>query len=163
MSRTLVFSQLWFLRLLNYRTYNCQLNCFNLRSSAEICGEKFMSRKDGSAGVRPALPQFALPRFNDGSYWSRISSGLLTGPVPRTLASVIFPPLISCSSFSVIGRAPLLMSTRLLSFDILFLLSIVCASYESSLWSGLPAVLVTMTLRSVAPAPAVCSISSWES
>jgi hypothetical protein len=31
----------------------------------------------------------------------------------------------------------------------LFLLSIACASYESSFWSGLPAVLVTMTLRSV--------------
>jgi len=35
--------------------------------------------------------------------------------------------------------------------------------YVSNLWSGLPAELVTMTLRSVAPAPAVCSISSWES
>jgi hypothetical protein len=45
---------------------------------------------------------------------------LLIGPVPRTLASVIFPPLISCSSFSVSDRVPLLTSTRLFSFDIGF-------------------------------------------
>jgi hypothetical protein len=45
---------------------------------------------------------------------------LLTGPVPRELASVFAAAVISSISFSVSDRAPMRVSTRLLSFDIDF-------------------------------------------
>jgi hypothetical protein len=95
------------------------------------------------------------------SYWSRISSGLLTGPVARELASVFAAAVICSISFSVSDRAPLRVSTRLLSFNISFSFQVRVVSYESSFWSDEPlAVVVIITLRSVAPAPEVCSISS---
>src|ERR1051325_8392395 len=50
-----------------------------------------------------------------------MSSGLLTGPVARSLASVAFAPATCSTSFCVSWRAPIRMSTRLsLLFDINF-------------------------------------------
>src|SRR5690242_3232075 len=61
----------------------------------------------------------------DDSYVSKLWSGLLEGPVTRTLRRVgIRPPVTPAISCSFSGRAPVRPNTRLsLLFDIRFLLS----------------------------------------